>query len=158
MSVELRRAFSHYATGVTVVTMLDERGTRVGMTANSFSSLSLDPPLVLWSLAKASTNHAAFCGARHFAIHVLDARQTELARRFAMRDVDRFAGVVVETGLEGLPVLTEFHARFECETYAQYEGGDHTIFVGRVLRTEERPGDPLLFYRGRFANVAAAGG
>lgn len=154
MSVELRRAFSHYATGVTVVTTIDARGARVGMTANSFSSLSLDPPLVLWSLARTSTNHAAFCAARHFAIHVLDAAQTALARQFATRDVDRFAGVAVEAGVEGLPILTDFHARFECETWAQYDGGDHTVFVGRVLRTEERPGDPLLFYRGKFAHVA----
>jgi 3-hydroxy-9,10-secoandrosta-1,3,5(10)-triene-9,17-dione monooxygenase reductase component len=156
VSVELRRAFSHYATGVTIVTAIDAAGQRVGMTANSFSSLSLDPPLILWSLAKTSTNYEAFRGARHFAVHVLDTAQTALAKQFATKDVDRFAGVTCAAGHAGVPLLCDYHARFECETHAQYDGGDHTIFVGRVLRTDERPGDPLLFYRGKFANVAPA--
>lgn len=156
MTAELRRAFSHYATGVTVVTALDAEGRRVGMTANSFSSLSLDPPLILWSLAKTSTNYEAFRGAKHFAVHVLDSAQAAVAKQFAVKDIDRFAGITCATGHGGVPVLCDFHACFECETYAAYEGGDHTIFVGRVLRTEEKPGDPLLFYRGKFANVAPA--
>jgi flavin reductase (DIM6/NTAB) family NADH-FMN oxidoreductase RutF len=153
VSAELRRAFSHYATGVTVVTALDAAGRRVGMTANSFSSLSLDPPLILWSLAKTSTNYEVFRAAKHFAVHVLDSAQTALAKQFATKDVDRFEGVTCATGHAGVPLLCDYHACFECETYAQYDGGDHTIFVGRVLRTEERPGDPLLFYRGKFAYV-----
>lgn len=156
MSVELRRAFSHFATGVTVVTTIDAAGRRVGMTANSFSSLSLEPPLILWSLAKTSTNYEAFRGARHFAVHVLDSAQTALAKQFALKDIDRFAGVTCATGHGEVPLLCDYHACFECETHAQYEGGDHTIFVGRVLRADERPGDPLLFYRGKFANVSAA--
>lgn len=156
MSVELRRAFGHFATGVTVVTTLDARGRRVGMTANSFASLSLEPPLVLWSLANSSTNHAAFLAARYFAIHVLAAGQDALARQFASRAGDRFAGVAVESGCRGVPLLADFHARFECEMHAQHEGGDHTIFVGRVLRVAERPGEPLLFHRGRYAGVAPA--
>lgn len=156
VSVELRRAFSHYATGVTIVTAIDAAGKRVGITANSFSSLSLDPPLILWSLAKSSTSYEAFRATRHFAVHVLDSAQTALAKQFATKDIDRFADVVCATGGTGVPLLCDYHARFECETYAQYDGGDHTIFVGRVLQTDEKPGDPLLFYRGRFANVAPA--
>lgn len=156
MSVELRRAFSHYATGVTVVTTIDAAGRRVGMTANSFSSLSLDPPLILWSLAKSSANYEAFRDASHFAVHVLDSAQTALAKQFATKDIDRFADVTCATGHGGLPLLCDYHACFECGTHAQYDGGDHTIFVGRVLRADERPGDPLLFYRGRFANVLPA--
>jgi 3-hydroxy-9,10-secoandrosta-1,3,5(10)-triene-9,17-dione monooxygenase reductase component len=148
---ELRRAFSHFATGVTVVTTVDAVGTRIGMTVNSFSSLSLVPPLALWSLAKSSANHAAFCAASHFAIHVLDAQQSALAKHFSARSVDRFADIDTRRGLGGVPLLEFFHACFECEMRACHEGGDHTIIVGSVVRTHERPGDPLLFYRGRFS-------
>jgi flavin reductase (DIM6/NTAB) family NADH-FMN oxidoreductase RutF len=148
---DLRRAFSHFATGVTVVTMVDSAGTPVGMTANSFSSLSLEPPLVLWSLAKSSTNYAAFCSAPHFAIHVLDSTQSVLAKRFSAKGMDRFCDVETILGHGGVPLLCSFHACFECETHAQYDGGDHTIIVGRVLATTERPGEPLLFYRGKFS-------
>lgn len=153
MSTQLRSAFGHFATGVTIVTALDAAGQRVGMTANSFSSLSLDPPLVLWSLARTSTNYAAFCGAKSFAVHVLDATQSALAKHFATKDIDRFAGVSLVTGHGGVPVLADFHACFQCDTHSQLDGGDHTIFVGRVITMEERPGEPLLFYRGRFAHV-----
>ena len=153
MSATLRNAFGHFATGVTIITMLDSAGRRVGMTANSFSSLSLDPPLVLWSLARKSVNHDAFCGTRHFAVHVLDSHQTELARHFATKDIDRFARLATDVGLHGLPLLTDYHARFQCENAGCHSGGDHTIIVGRVLCFDEQPGDPLLFYRGRFASV-----
>jgi 3-hydroxy-9,10-secoandrosta-1,3,5(10)-triene-9,17-dione monooxygenase reductase component len=155
VSNELRRAFGHFATGVTIVTTADGRGGRVGMTANSFSSLSLDPPLVLWSLAKSSTNYATFAAATHFAVHVLDAAQAATARQFATKDVDRFGAMATSGGQGGCPLLDRYHACFQCETWARYEGGDHTILVGRVLAVDERPGDPLLFYRGRFARVVA---
>lgn len=153
MSLTLRNAFGHFATGVTIVTMLDPEGRRVGMTANSFSSLSLDPPLVLWSLARTSVNHGLFCGAQYFAVHVLDSHQSALARHFATKDIDRFEAMATDAGLNGVPLLPDFHARFQCERAACHDGGDHTIIVGRVLRFDERPGDPLLFYRGRFAAV-----
>lgn len=153
MSRELRQAFGHYATGVTIITCQDASGSPVGMTANSFSSLSLDPPLVLWSLAKTSSNYAAFSAARHFAVHVLEAGQQELATRFATKDVDRFAGTTVAAGQGGAPLLPDFHARFECATHALQDGGDHTIIVGRVLDVQVREGAPLLFYRGKFAQA-----
>jgi flavin reductase (DIM6/NTAB) family NADH-FMN oxidoreductase RutF len=156
MSTTLRAAFGHFATGVTIITMLDSAGRRVGMTANSFSSLSLDPPLVLWSLARTSVNHPAFCATSHFAVHVLDSHQTDLARHFATKDIDRFGELATEVGLHGLPLLSEYHARFQCESAGCHGGGDHTIIVGRVLRFDERPGDPLLFYRGKFASVLPA--
>jgi flavin reductase (DIM6/NTAB) family NADH-FMN oxidoreductase RutF len=152
MKQELRRVFGHFATGVTIVTARSECAP-VGMTANSFSSLSLDPPLMLWSLAKTSLNHAAFLQARHFAIHVLDACQSTLSRQFASRNTDRFAGVKIIDGLNGVPLLTRFHALFECATEFHHDGGDHTIIVGRVLRFAEQPGKPLLFYRGTFTTV-----
>jgi flavin reductase (DIM6/NTAB) family NADH-FMN oxidoreductase RutF len=148
---DLRRAFSHFATGVTVVTTVDSTGARIGMTVNSFASLSLTPPLALWSLAKSSANYVAFCAARHFAIHVLDAKQSALAKHFSIRSVDRFADVTTSSGHGGVPLLDFFHACFECEMQARYDGGDHTIIVGIVTRTHERSGDPLLFYRGKFS-------
>jgi len=156
MPLNLRNAFGHFATGVTIITMIDRDGRRIGMTANSFSSLSLDPPMVLWSLARTSVNHDSFYGARHFAVHVLDSRQTALARHFATKDIDRFAEHPTVDGEYGLPLLPEYHARFQCEATGCYDGGDHTIIVGRVLCFDERPGDPLLFYRGRFATVRPA--
>lgn len=151
MSQQLRSAFGHYATGVTIITTRGAAGEPVGMTANSFSSLSLDPPLVLWSIAHMSSNYEAFRAAGCFAVHVLHAGQGELARVFSTKNIDRFAGVPTSAGASGAPLLSDFHARFDCETHAQYEGGDHLIIVGRVLAAEQRPGAPLLFYRGRFA-------
>ncbi len=158
MTLELRRAFGHYPTGVTVVTTLTPAGERVGMTANSFGSLSLDPPLVLWSIARTSTNFAVFRVARNFAVHVLHSGQAMLARQFATRDIDRFLDVETEPGLSGAPLLPDFHACFDCETHEVLEGGDHVIIVGRVLECRERPGEPLIFYRGRFVDPPAAAG
>jgi 3-hydroxy-9,10-secoandrosta-1,3,5(10)-triene-9,17-dione monooxygenase reductase component len=157
MSHELRRAFGHYATGVTVVTTSTPGGARIGMTANSFSSLSLDPPLVLWSIAKTSTNYEVFRNARNFAVHVLHAGQAQLARQFASKDVDRFEGILCAEGRSGAPLLCDFHACFDCETHEVLEGGDHVIIVGRVLECHERAGEPLIFYRGRFLETVGSG-
>lgn len=154
MSQQLRSAFGLYATGVTIITTKGAAGEPVGMTANSFSSLSLDPPLLLWSIAHASSNYEAFRAARCFAVHVLHAGQGELARVFSTRNIDRFAGLATSPGASGAPLLPDFHACFDCETHAQHPGGDHLIIVGRVLSTEERAGEPLLFYRGRYAAPA----
>lgn len=154
MTTELRRAFGHYPTGVTVITTTTPDGQRVGMTANSFSSLSLDPPLVLWSIARSSTNFEVFRNARHFAVHVLHSGQEQIARQFATKDCDRFAGVNCAPGRSGAPVLPDFHACFDCETHEVLDGGDHVIIVGRVVECHERPGDPLIFYRGRFIDAS----
>ncbi|HEX5649999.1 MAG TPA: flavin reductase family protein [Steroidobacteraceae bacterium] len=157
MSNELRRAFGHYPTGVTVITTTTQEGRWIGMTANSFSSLSLDPPLVLWSIARSSTNYDVFRNATHFAVHVLHSGQAALARQFATRDCDRFAGLQCEPGRGGSPLLEDFHACFDCETHEVLEGGDHVIIVGRVLECRERAGDPLIFYRGRFLETLGPG-
>ena len=154
MSIKLRKAFGHYATGVTIITTRDAAGEPVGMTVNSFSSLSLEPPLLLWSLARSSVNFKVFHDATHFAVHVLGTGQSTLAKQFATKDINRFLGVATTPCASGVPRLKEYHACFECEMHARYDGGDHSIIIGRVLEVDEQPGDPLLFYRGRFARIA----
>jgi flavin reductase (DIM6/NTAB) family NADH-FMN oxidoreductase RutF len=155
-SQEFRRALGRFATGITIITARAPEGTPIGLTCNSFGSLSLDPPLVQWSIARTSRNYAALCAATHFAVHVLDSSQGELCQQFSAKNRDRFASLEVEEGLAGLPLLRRYHARFECETHARLEAGDHMIIVGRVLRLCEQDGDPLLFYRGALSRIAPA--
>jgi 3-hydroxy-9,10-secoandrosta-1,3,5(10)-triene-9,17-dione monooxygenase reductase component len=147
----LRQAMGAFTTGVTIITARGADGTDVGMTANSFSSVSLTPPMVSWSLGRSSTNIDAFLQAQHFAVHVLASDQDALAARFAQRGVDRFAGLPVSRGHAGLPLIDGAAARFECRTAFQYEGGDHVIFVGEVLAYDHWEREPLVFKRGRFA-------
>jgi flavin reductase (DIM6/NTAB) family NADH-FMN oxidoreductase RutF len=156
-SQEFRRALGRYATGVTIITARTVDGLPFGMTCNSFASLSLDPPLVQWSIAKTSRSYATVCTLKHFAVHVLDAAQSSLSRQFASKDQDRFEKVEIETGLHDLPLLTRFHARFECATHSLHDAGDHTIVIGQVLRLCEQEGDPLIFYRGAFSGIASNG-
>ena len=152
---ELRHALGHYATGVAVVTARAPDGSPVGLTCNSFTSVSLDPPLVQWSIARASRFHATLGAAGHFAVHVLERGQLALSRQFSSRQADRFEGVEVEQGLAGLPLLRRYHARFQCKAEARHDAGDHTILVGRVLRFEAHEGEPLVFYRGGYPSLAA---
>ncbi|WP_390618422.1 flavin reductase family protein [Maricurvus nonylphenolicus] len=153
-SREFRNALGQFATGVTIVTTKDFQGQAVGMTANSFSSLSLEPPLVLWSIAKTSSNYTAFVETNDFAIHILNSEQQDLCGQFARKDIDRFAGVSTETNAAGTPLLTEYLARFQCTTEHRYEGGDHIILVGRVNQLDTQAGEPLLFYKGSFEQLA----
>lgn len=147
---EFRRALSCFATGVAVVTTLDAKGDNVGMTISSFNSVSLDPPLVLWSIANNSYSYDAFMNAEFFAVCVLAMHQEDLSARFAQKSSDKFAGLDCREGINGVPILPEYAACFECRTEYQHEGGDHKIIVGRVLRLEDRETDPLIFYRARF--------
>ncbi len=147
---EFRRALSCFATGVAVVTTLDAEGERAGMTISSFNSVSLDPPLVLWSIANNAYSYDAFMNAEYFAVNVLTMEQQDLSARFAQRGADKFDGLECREGLHGVPILPEYAACFECRTEHRYEGGDHQIIVGRVLVLEDRESDPLIFYRGRF--------
>ena len=147
---DFRRALSCFATGVAVVTTVDRQGGRVGMTISSFNSVSLDPPLVLWSIAENAYSYETFIGAEYFAVHVLTMEQQDLSARFARRGADKFAGLDCREGLRGVPILPEYAACFECRTEHRHAGGDHRIIVGRVLRLEDRESDPLIFYRGRF--------
>jgi 3-hydroxy-9,10-secoandrosta-1,3,5(10)-triene-9,17-dione monooxygenase reductase component len=146
-----RNALGAFATGVTVVTTRSADGEDVGLTANSFNSVSLDPPMVLWSLAKASRALPIFVGARHFAVHVLAADQEEMSTRFSRPAPDKFAGLDIERGPGDTPMLREYSARFQCRTEFQYEGGDHVIFVGRVETFDHSGRKPLVFHAGQYA-------
>ncbi|MCE4538673.1 flavin reductase family protein [Pelomonas sp. P7] len=150
-SQQFRAALGLFATGVTIVTVRSEEGGLVGLTANSFNSVSLDPPLVLWSLARRAGSLPVFARGTHYAINILAADQKELAQRFATRDIDRFAGVPWREGAGGAPVLDGVVAAFECANRSRYEEGDHVIFVGEVERCTARPGaQPLIFHGGRY--------
>jgi len=147
---EFRRALSCFATGVAVVTTLDKDGENVGMTISSFNSVSLDPPLVLWSIANDANSYSVFTNAKHFAVNVLAMHQEELSGQFAQRGGDKFRGLECRSGIEGVPILPDYAACFECSTENIFDGGDHKIIVGRVLKLEDRESDPLIFYRGRY--------
>ena len=149
-SNRFRQALGAFTTGVTIVTTVDAAGKPVGVTANSFNSVSLAPPMVLWSLARTSANIGTFLAARHFAVHILASDQQTLATRFSQKGTDRFAGLKVGSGIDGIALLDGCAARFECRTAFQYEGGDHVIFVGEVLNFEHCESEPLVFKRGRF--------
>ena len=148
---EFRQALGMFATGVTIVTARTATGGLVGLTANSFNSVSLSPPLVLWSLAKSAGSMSAFSTGSHYAIHILSAEQQALAQQFASKNVDRFADVEYVLGLSGAPMLAGAVASFECFNRSQYEEGDHIIFVGEVERCTYTPGAaPLLYHGGKF--------
>ncbi len=147
----LRNALGHFATGVTVITTRSPEGEPVGVTVNSFASLSLEPPLVLWSLAKKSWSLPAFEAAGHFAVHVLAADQQAVSDRFAKAGMDKFAGIDIAEGVGNTPLLSGCAAVFECSVEHRYDGGDHVIMVGRVQRFAAGDAAPLLFYRGRYA-------
>lgn len=150
-SGEFRDALGMFATGVTIVTARAADGTLVGLTANSFNSVSLDPPLVLWSLSHGAGSMPAFSAGSHYAINVLAADQQALAVRFASRQPDRWREVAFTEGLGGAPLLAGAAASFECFNRSRYDEGDHVIFVGEVERCMHRAGaSPLLFHGGRF--------
>ncbi|KTQ92632.1 flavin oxidoreductase [Aureimonas ureilytica] len=145
-----RNALGTFTTGVTVVTVATSAGP-IGMTVNSFASVSLDPPLVLWSPAKSSSRHALFTAAPHFAIHILGLEEDGLSTRFTRGGLG-FEGLDWQANDEGAPVIAGTLARFECETASLHDAGDHTIMLGRVLRAAHREGDPLCFSRGAFGH------
>ena len=147
---ELRNALGRFATGVTVVTTHTPSGKLEGLTANSFSALSLDPPLVLWSIRKAAPSLPGFLAAGGFAVNVLAADQKKLAAAFAAPAPDKFAHVPFAIGACGYPLLPGSIAVFECRTENTVEGGDHLIFIGRVLGASYRDGEPLLFSGGEY--------
>ena len=149
-----RLCLGRFVTGVTVITALAPDGRPVGMTVNSFNSVSLEPPLVLWSIDRRGSFYAAFAQAERFAVNVLGADQKDLSRRFAGIPDERFDGVPVEPGQGGVPLLQGCIAWFECRTRHRYDGGDHLILVGAVERFEQRPGQELLYFAGQYGTAA----
>ncbi len=152
-ALRLRQALGSFATGVTIVTVRDATGQRLGVTANSFSSLSLEPPMVLWSLARNAYSLPAFTAADRFVVHILGDDQLRLSERFASRGTDKFAGIQHDLSPEGLPLLHNCLARFDCRKAHTYEGGDHVILAGHVERFDCAEGMPLVFHAGRYAKL-----
>jgi 3-hydroxy-9,10-secoandrosta-1,3,5(10)-triene-9,17-dione monooxygenase reductase component len=150
---QFRRALGSFTTGVTIVTTQGEDGKDYGLTANSFNSVSMDPPMVLWSLGKKSSSLSAFQAAGHFAVHILAADQERISNRFAKSGTDKFAGCAVERGHGHIPLLDGCSARFECRVVHQYEGGDHIIFVGEVMNFDSFDRPPLVFHGGNYGLV-----
>jgi flavin reductase (DIM6/NTAB) family NADH-FMN oxidoreductase RutF/DNA-binding IclR family transcriptional regulator len=149
-SRDLRHVLGAFVTGVTVVTTIDDEGRFHGVTANSFSSVSLDPPLVLWSQAVKSGSHPAFFKSRRFAINILAEDQIELSKRFAKASQEKFSGIDVDIGLGGVPLLRGCSARLECEIVSRIPGGDHTIYVGEVQGIDRTERKPLVFGNGQY--------
>lgn len=148
---EFRSALGMFATGVTIVTARSAQGELIGLTANSFNSVSMSPPLVLWSLAQAAGSLPTFSTGSHYAINILAADQKSLAERFSLKGADRWSGVAFDEGAGGAPLLRGAAATFECFNRSRYEEGDHVIFVGEVERCLHRvDASPLLFHGGRF--------
>jgi flavin reductase (DIM6/NTAB) family NADH-FMN oxidoreductase RutF len=147
---DYRRALGQFATGVSVVTACTPDGRRIGITVNSFSSVSLDPPLILWSLARNAGSFQDFCRATHFAVNVLEARQHHLSRQFSTPLPDKFAGVECTDGRAGCPLLNGAISHFVCRKVRQYDGGDHVIFLGEVEEYKYQEGEPLVFHSGRY--------
>jgi flavin reductase (DIM6/NTAB) family NADH-FMN oxidoreductase RutF len=149
-----RDALGLFPTGVTIVTANHPQAGPIGITANSFSSVSLDPPLILISVANSARSLGALLEAPGFVVNVLRQDQKSLASRFSRSGEDKWAGVPFQPGYFGAPILPDTMAAFDCVHYAQYEGGDHLIIVGRVVAMEHSvEGDPLLFYRGRYRGM-----
>lgn len=150
---KFRNALGQFATGVTIVTTLDGEDKPVGVTASSFNSVSLDPPLVLWSLAKTAKSMPAYKTSGGFNVHVLASHQSDLSNQFARPSDDKFAGVDWAPCEKGFPLLPEFAALFRCKTHFQYEGGDHIIFVGEVIDYQTHDFPVLVFHGGRYADA-----
>ncbi len=153
-SKAFRTALGTFTTGVTIITTTAQDGTPVGITANSFNSVSLDPPLVLWSLAKNANSLPVFNESKYWNVHVLSVEQEGLSGRFASRGEDKFAGIELDDGLTNAPLLPSCTARFQCRTAFVHDGGDHIIFIGEVLSFDQSDLPPLVFQGGQYALAA----
>ena len=153
---DFRQALGSYATGVTIITAAGADNKPYGLTCNSFTSVSLNPPLVLWSLVLYSSSLSVFQNATHFAVNVLGVSQQALADKFAKSSDDKFIGVDWRPGLGDAPLLTESIANFQCRSVNRYYGGDHVIFLGAVEAYSYTHKEPLLFARGGYGKFLAA--
>ena len=155
---EFKTALGCFATGITIITAVGPHRELIGITANSFNSVSMDPPLVLFSLNRRAYSLRAFLSTQAFAVNVLREEQEELSGRFARALEDKWSGVDYETWETGCPILGGTLASFDCKTRHTYHGGDHVIFVGEVIRMKHDPeGKPLVFYQGRYQAIDSAG-
>ncbi|PKO55122.1 MAG: flavin reductase [Betaproteobacteria bacterium HGW-Betaproteobacteria-21] len=150
-----RNALGMFATGITVVTMRTPAGEPIGLTVNSFNSVSLDPPLIVWSLSNDLPSRALFEACEYYAINVLSADQEAVSQRFASRLGDRFAGLGFDHGMGGAPLLHGCCARFECRNTNRHAGGDHTVFISEVVRFDRTPADPLVYFGGSYRYLLA---
>lgn len=153
---EFRHVLGHFASGVTLLTALDGDGQPTGLTASAFTSVSLEPPLVLVCVDHKAHSYPALRDAGRFAVNILRAEQEALSRRFATSRLDKFDGVAWNPSPRGLPWVTPAHAQLDCTTVSAHVEGDHTILVGRVEHAATGAGDPLLYYRGRYHQLASA--
>jgi len=154
-AAHFRKALSQFATGVTVITTRLADGTLLGLTASSFNSVSLSPPLVLWSLSEQASSMPVFSGNSHYVINILGADQAPLAEQFARKSANRFDGVDYTLSRTGQPILKGVSAWFECHNRSRYPEGDHVIFVGEVEHCEVKPQAALVFHDGRFITTAS---
>lgn len=155
---QFRDALAQFATGVTVICASHRDGRYVGFTANSFNSVSLEPPLILWSLSRRSLSLPAFEAVERYSVNVLSAAQVELARRFSRPHADRFDGVPYRLGWAGAPLIQGCVAWIECSHHAQHRAGDHVVFIGDVHACERGHGSGLVFHEHRYATTAPLGG
>lgn len=150
---QLRDAFGRFATGVTVITALLPDRRRTGLTVNSFTSLSLEPAMILWNLRAGSPSEPAFGKGCAFAVNVLATAQHEVSQRFCRPSDDKFTGVAIEDGLDGVPLLSGSLATFECRVEDTVTCGDHRIVIGRVLAAHYGDGEPLIYSQGRYCTA-----
>jgi len=155
-TAEFRRALGAFPTGVAIITARAPEGYPVGLTCNSFNSVSLDPPLVIWSLAKTALSRSVFEAADHWVVNLLSADQEELSNRFAKAGEDKFSGIETEAGIGDVPMFRGCCARFQCMTHFTSDGGDHIIFVGQVQEFERFERVPLVYHSGKYCYHTAA--
>lgn len=153
-TIAFRNALGSFTTGVTIITATAPDGTPVGLTANSFNSVSLDPPMVLWSLAKTSLSVDAFNEAKHWNVHVLSQEQQDLSNTFASRGENKFKEIDLDEGVSNAPLIPNCSARFQCRNMVTHDGGDHLIYIGEVLSFDQQTLPPLVFQQGQYAMTA----
>ena len=151
---ELRRVTGHFATGVTIITTASKSGAPFGLTANAFTSVSLNPPLLLVAVDKKAESYPHFEESKVFTVNILSDEQETLSRKFAVSGGDKFQGVAYQMGANGVPILDGALAYLECKLYAVYDGGDHTLFLGEIEEARTREIKPLIFYRGGYRALA----
>ena len=154
-SDEFRRACGRFATGVTIASVMDENGTAHGLTVSSFTSVSLEPPLILICLGHEVTNIEAFRRASHYGISVLREQDRQLSTHFATKGHDRFNSVGWHRGTTGVPLIDCALAAFECEVHQRFTSGDHDILVGRVVETRVKEGPPLIYFASRYCKLTS---